>query len=1649
MDFGYNYLIMKTHFNKNESGNFSFFKSARLFTGLMLSSFLCFISFQGFAQETESVPGIMTVCPYGEFDGHYHTPAAKWIRQKMLAKGQSLIGDDPCSTILVTYNGFSPQAQTAFQAAVDIWAAVLSTPVTINIQANWVDLGPNVGGSASPYSFFRNFPNAPTTNYYPSALADKIAGVDLNPGGFDIICNFNSSINWYYGTDGNTPFNQGDLVSVVLHELGHGLGITSGHYYENETQVGDFGYYTNGTPLIYDTYLTEGPFGTSLIDLSGTTLGSAIVGNAVYNNSPLSAAALNGAAPRMYAPLVYALGSSISHLDESTYPSGNSNSLMTPSINAGEAIHNPGDVIIGLLEDMGWSICYAADYCPLLGLSIGDPCDDGDPSNDGDIVTEDCECEATSADEYCGPILYSVDVEPITFVNVAGISNRTSEVINGSPDHEYFTEIEGNMVEGYAYTINLEGNTAGGYTCRFTVFIDWNQDGLLDNDTERYEIGAISNSTGVDDKQATAVITVPAGVALGSTRMRVIKQYGSNYAANSCTGSGYGQAEDYTINITNDGGFSAPYCEVNYVVVEPITLVEVAGINNRSSEIINDSPAHEDFTTIVGNMVKGESYDIALEGNTAGNYSCSFTVFIDWNQDGILDNDTERIEIGSISNSTGIDDKQAIGTINVPAGAADGPTRMRVLKKFNSPYSANSCAGTNWGQAEDYTINVSQFVVGCLTTSQYGSANVNTSGLVSIATCQYFQEYSIISGVNAGYEYQFSGIKNADNSLAYITVRSGTSDGTVIGAGISPLTVTASSSDNLYVHWNTDSGCGTGAGCATTTALCITCATIADCVGVVGGTALPGTSCDDGNAYTVNDLYDADCNCAGEPATEASICSTAIPVVCNAAPATYSSAASNGGNTTACSIGDRGLWFSFMGTGGDITVNSSATFDHEMSINHGACNDLTNVACKDGSVGAETFTISGSLSGVMYYVYIARYNSGSTTTGDITIAIDCASAFDCPDILANFGDACDDGNPLTLNDKVNTSCECVGQSNNDNCENAIAVAIGETGIVGDNTNASPDGPAMDCAFGNDPIQSDVWFSFVAPEDGNLIIQTIAIQGSAMIDTQVQILDGCGGNIIACNEDSIPGYDSYFSYITLACGEYTPGHTYYIQVDGWNGNVGEFKLSVTSVPCNDDCNFAIPLQCGQSISGSTFGATSSGLDTECGGFASWNALDVWYSFEADGVSNYTVTVSPEASNWDGVIFVYSGDCDDLIGEACADNISGSNTSETITLEGIAAGTYYVRTYEFFGPSSYTINLSCGALQDCPVLGANFGDACDDGNPLTLNDVIRENCTCAGTPVNDICADAITLVVNEPGDCAGNETIGTTFGASSDGIALFCEPSNPDVYYTFNSGNNNQVAVNLSAVDLSTDIMLTVFEQSCNGATIVCHVPSDAIAFSTDPFTNYVVRVSSNISFGLLGDFILCVERIYDCTALQANIGDACDDGDPGTHNDIVNENCNCVGTSGDATLNGSVTWNSACGERNATVKLYTPGTSALIATYNVFIQADGSFNIPEVEIGTFDVIIKVNGYLAKGIRNVELTAGTNSLVVGAIINGDLNNDGFVNFTDFSIFSSAFSSAIYVAIGDLNCDGFVNFTDFSILNAGFYQQDDTAPLSPMLE
>jgi len=330
---------------------------------LLIVFFLLLIDTNVFCQtlEKSAIKGTQIVC-YGNQEVHrVFVPPPKCFDPAKKGQGGA--------NFEVEYIGFSDTAKQAFQYAVDIWSTLINSPVTIKIEANWKSLGTGVLGNCSPSVFYLgDFLSAPNSDeYYPVALAEKIFGTGINDTlESDIDANFSSRANWYYGTDGNCTGNKYDLVSVVLHEIGHGLGFigTMGTIGDS---LGVWGF-DNGKTIAFDHWIENGSgermMDTSIFDNPSSDLLDEFTSNDLYYNSLIAVQNNSGSLPKLYAPSTFDIGSSIYHLDETTYPYGSGNSLMTPSISYSEAVHNPGPIVMGMFADWGW-IHTKFDHKPL------------------------------------------------------------------------------------------------------------------------------------------------------------------------------------------------------------------------------------------------------------------------------------------------------------------------------------------------------------------------------------------------------------------------------------------------------------------------------------------------------------------------------------------------------------------------------------------------------------------------------------------------------------------------------------------------------------------------------------------------------------------------------------------------------------------------------------------------------------------------------------------------------------------------------------------------------------------------------------------------------------------------------------------------------------------------------------------------------------------------------------------------------------------------------------------------------------------------------------------------------------------------------------------------------------------------------------
>jgi len=157
-----------------------------------------------------------------------------------------------------------------------------------------------------------------------------------------------------------------------------------------------------------------------------------------------------------------------------------------------------------------------------------------------------------------------------------------------------------NFKQGTSKTIKLSAGMSGGpYTEYWKVWVDWNRDfDFTDTGEEEYSFS--SSSTGL----LSGTISAPLTASPGMTRMRVSMKYGS--APSSCEAFGYGEVEDYSIQIKSALPGELPDAGDAELVIYP-------------------NPVEEEFTLLWLNMPDGEMmvtvFDMAGRMMQKNNYA--------------------------------------------------------------------------------------------------------------------------------------------------------------------------------------------------------------------------------------------------------------------------------------------------------------------------------------------------------------------------------------------------------------------------------------------------------------------------------------------------------------------------------------------------------------------------------------------------------------------------------------------------------------------------------------------------------------------------------------------------------------------------------------------------------------------------------------------------------------------------------------------------------------------------------------------------------------------------------------------------------------------------------------------------------------------
>ena len=408
-------------------------------------------------------------------------------------------------------------------------------------------------------------------------------------------------------------------------------------------------------------------------------------------------------------------------------------------------------------------------------------------------------------------------------------------------------------------------------------------------------------------------------------------------------------------------------------------------------------------------------------------------------------------------------------------------------------------------------------------------------------------------------------------------------------------------------------------------------------------------------------------------------CTGAIPVVAgNSYVGTTVGATSIGDSVLGYCFGtptSAGVWYVFAGDGtvltaslNDTLINNAMLWVYTSSTN--ACGGT--FSCAGGNYTTNYYSIISTVVGINYYIFVECAYTPSTFTLSISNSI-----------------------PLV----------------NDQCSGAIPVVCGSS-YPGTTIGATSTGdPVSSC--GPAITSPGVWYSF-AGTGPTVVASTCAYIG---FDSEIHVYTGACGGPYTC----ITGNDDWCFLASSVTFNTVVGTTYWIFVNGWASNMGNFTLTITCYPppVNDDCSGAITLfpdtVC-NAVAGYTALATQTlPADTACAG--AMVANDVWYSFVAASTTQIiTVTNTGILSQ------IQSNLAFEVYSTACGANSLGCTSSNSPYWSSISSGytgltigaTYWVRVYSA-GYNTFTICVKTPTINNLfVVISSHSNVSCAGGN-----------------------------------------------------------------------------------------------------------------------------------------------------------------------------------------------------------------------------------------------------------------------------------------------------------------------------------------------
>jgi hypothetical protein len=286
---------------------------------------------------------------------------------------------------------------------------------------------------------------------------------------------------------------------------------------------------------------------------------------------------------------------------------------------------------------------------------------------------------------------------------------------------------------------------------------------------------------------------------------------------------------------------------------------------------------------------------------------------------------------------------------------------------------------------------------------------------------------------------------------------------------------------------------------------------------------------------------------------------------------------------------------------------------------------------------------------------------------------------------------------------------------NDDCADATVISY-VMDYEFDNNDATTDGPehpGNPCfGFGDNTVQTDIWYSFTAPQTGSVEWSTCNL---TTLDTRMAVYTGAGscpytdGDLYGCNDDGGGCAD----FTSMMIFDVTEGETYLLRLGGYNGTDGMGTMNLIDIippepPLNDLCTDAsdVPYVMTRDaadalddfFSGSTIASTFDSdqfIFPECIGNTNGGEFgDVWFTFNTEGNTELEFRMLTETPMGEYYIDLWEN-CDTF---ALDDNIMG----DCMYLDGTTLAGLYVDTIMGLPPvdTEYLMRIITRFTSDIP-------------------------------------------------------------------------------------------------------------------------------------------------------------------------------------------------------------------------------------------------------------------------------------------------------------------------------------------------------------